>query len=371
MVVLWGICSVVLIVTNGSTIAKLDALLTVDGSLPAAKTHDLSVPAEDDAADPQAEQEGSFARAVRAARKAVSEDPYYYAAETYSAFPEEPPQTGWSTPSGLAADDEGVSDMRQALRHSAARIAVAQVGIRQALEVMAMFEARLTSAREPDADHAALNAELVRLRQQMREIADNAAFEGENWLVTRDGNATPDAPIAAGLQRGADGTVQPQTIDYGRDGNGAARPYRLIDELSPGTHGILTQPGAVGRWDTGIPNYVFMTGRDRWQLAREMAVDATTTSADFARMISGTEYLRRQLSAAATHLGTLAARIEFHTGVLDALHDGSHRSDAAARDTAATQQAKQDKALKVRAELEISPFPIANSHAAAVAALFR
>lgn len=275
----------------------------------------------------------------------------------------------WSIATTMRSDDKALSAVEDALDLGAAKVDVAYMGMSQAIDVMSEFRTKLIAAREPGVDRDKINTEMVALRSQMRSIAENANFNGENWLLTKDGNTETTREIVNSFIRDRDGSVRVGTTNYGPGTFGA--PNRLIDETSPGGVGILTQPGIMSGWDLHNQNYVFMTGKDAWPLAQEISVNATTPSDEIDIMINGVEYMMQQMTTVAAQLGATARQIDSQTEFMGELRTNTNRGIGQLRDADMEMESTRLKALQTQEQLGLQALSIANSNADNVASLFR
>jgi len=275
----------------------------------------------------------------------------------------------WSITTTMGSDKKAMVAVEDALHLGAATVDVAYLGMSEAIDIMSEFKSKLVAAREPGVDRAKINSEMVQLRAEIRSIAENSSFNGQNWLLTEDGNTEPSREIVNAFIRGEDGTVRIGTTTYGPGTFG--EPNRLIDETSPGALGILTQPGTMSGWDVGMPNYVFMTGKDAWPSAREMEVDATTSLEEIDTMIDGTEYMMGQMTTAAAKLGSMASQIDNQMEFVRDLLAANDRGIGKLRDADMNKESTRLKALQTQEQLGIQSLTIANSNADSVMSLFR
>jgi flagellin len=280
----------------------------------------------------------------------------------------------WSIATTMHSDDQALSAVQDALGLGAATVDVAYTGMKNAIDVITTFKAKLVAAREPGVDRDKVNAELVELRNQMRSIAESSSFNGQNWLLTPDGSIEPDRELVNGFIRREDGSVKVTTETFPTLGDGGfGTPTRLIDDGSgtAGMYGILTQPAAASGWDVTIPNWVFMFSKNPWASGREMAVSATTTNQEIDTMITGTEFMQQQMQTAASKLGSIASGIELQTKFVQDLRDATQRGIGRLRDADMNEESTRLKALQVQEQLGIQSLSIANNDADNVIQLFR
>ncbi|MET3775044.1 flagellin N-terminal helical domain-containing protein [Rhizobium alvei] len=275
----------------------------------------------------------------------------------------------WSITTTMRSDDKALAAVKDAIALGAASADTAYIGMNQAIDVMSEYKAKLIAAREPGLDRDKINAELTELREQMRTIAEGASFNGENWLVTQNGNTETDRKLVGSFIRGEDGQVRVGEITYSK--GSAGTPNRLIDETGPGTFGILTQPGLASGWDTHMSGYVFMTGKDAWPSARLMEVDNSTSNEDIDIMISGTEYMMQLMTDAAADLGAISSRLELQTEFVQDIRDASNRGVGKLRDAELNLESTRLKAMQTQQQLSIQALSIANSNGDNLLSLYR
>ena len=273
----------------------------------------------------------------------------------------------WSITTTMS-DDKAMATVEDALSLGAANVDVTYMGMREAIDVMKEFKSKLVAAREPGVDRDKINSEMVQLRAQMRSIAESATFNGQNWLITENSATETSREIVTSFIRGDDGSVRVGTMTYGP--GQAGEHNRLIDETSPGTGAILTEPGVGPGWDVSIPSYVFMTGKDPWPLAREMGVDSTTTNTEIDTQLDGIEYMERQMIEAAANLGAMSTRIQSQLAMVQDFRDAGARGVGQLRDADMNQESARLKALQTRQQLGLQSLSIANSNTDNVRTLF-
>lgn len=278
----------------------------------------------------------------------------------------------WSIGTTMRSDDRAMSAVEDALALGAAKVDVAYIGMSNAIDVMKEFNAKLVAAREPGVDRNKINLELGQLRGQMRTIAENSSFNGENWLLTTDGASEPTRSMVTSFIRNSDGTVRVGNLDYAPDNGSFGQLNRLIDETSPGMYGILTQPAVASGIDVTPPTYyVFMKGNDAWPLAEEMGVSDATTNEEFDQMIQYADYMLDQMADAAATLGSMSSHIERQTAFVKDMRDASMRGVGRLRDADMNEESARLKALQTQQQLGLQALSIANSSADNFTALFR
>lgn len=278
----------------------------------------------------------------------------------------------WSITTTMRSDDKAMSAVQDALALGAASVDVAYIGMTSAIEVMDEYKAKLVAAREPGIDRTKVNSELTELRAQMRTIAESSSFNGQNWLLTKDGANEPSRELVTSFIRSADNTVKVGHLDYDSTNGSLAEPNRLIDETSPGSYGIVTQSAAAVGIDVTPPLYYsFMLGKDPFPLGEEMTVTASTTNEQFDQMISYADYMLTSMTSAGARLGAIASHFDRQTEFVQDLRDAATRGVGRLRDSDLNDQSARLKALQTQEQLGLQALSIANSNSENIVSLFR
>lgn len=278
----------------------------------------------------------------------------------------------WSIATTMRSDDKAMSAVEDALALGAATVDTAYIGMTNAIDVMDEFKAKLVAAREPGVDRSKVTSELNELRNQLRSIAENSSFNGENWLVTKDGSFEPTRSLVTSFIRNSDNTVRVGSVDYGIGSNDGAN--RLIDESEDGTDGwfgLLTTSSVAPGFDLTGPLYdVVLLGKQPWSLGEEMVVDAETTDEEIDHMIEYADYTLRGMTSAAARLGALSSHFERQTEFVNDLRDINMKGVGRLRDADMTVESARLKALQTQQQLGAQALSIANSQPSNMLSLF-
>lgn len=91
----------------------------------------------------------------------------------------------WSIATTMRSDRGAISALQDALGLGAAKIDTAYAGMESVVDVLAEFQAKLVTAKEPGIDKGKVQEELDQLKEQVISIAGSSSFSGENWLNTK------------------------------------------------------------------------------------------------------------------------------------------------------------------------------------------
>ncbi|MBB1248005.1 hypothetical protein H2O14_03840 [Rhizobium sp. G21] len=91
----------------------------------------------------------------------------------------------WSIATQMKSDNKALSAAEDSLAFGAAAVDVAYTGFNQAIDVIRDIRNKLLTALGAGAEIDKINAEIQELRDQLRTVADETSFNGENWLVRR------------------------------------------------------------------------------------------------------------------------------------------------------------------------------------------
>jgi len=279
----------------------------------------------------------------------------------------------WSIATTMRSDDKAMSAVEDALALGAATVDTAYIGMTNAIDVMDEFKAKLVAAREPGVDRSKITSELNELRNQLRSIAENSSFNGQNWLVTKDGSLETTRSLVTSFIRNSDNTVRVGAVDYGSTNGSLAEPNRLIDESNSvnGWYGILTQSSVAPGFDVTGPLFdVVVLGKDPWPLGEEMVVDAETTDEEIDHMIEYADYVMGSMTSAAARLGALSSHFERQTEYVNDLRDINMKGVGRLRDADMTVESARLKALQTQQQLGAQALSIANSQPSNMLSLF-
>jgi flagellin len=88
----------------------------------------------------------------------------------------------WSIATTMRSDVQALSAVQDALGLGAATIDTMYTGLNGTVSVVSQIKAKLVAARTPGVDRAKIQSEITELQKQLKNTADSAVFNGENWI---------------------------------------------------------------------------------------------------------------------------------------------------------------------------------------------
>lgn len=119
----------------------------------------------------------------------------------------------WSIATTMRSDNKALGAVQDALGLGAATIDTMYTGLNGTVEVVSEIKAKLVAARTPGVDRDKIQSEIGELQKQLKNTADSAVFNGENWIsvdsTASSYNATKS--VVSSFSR-AGGQVQVDTV---------------------------------------------------------------------------------------------------------------------------------------------------------------
>lgn len=119
----------------------------------------------------------------------------------------------WSIATTMRSDNKALGAVQDALGLGAATIDTMYTGLNGTVEVVSEIKAKLVAARTPGVDRDKIQSEIKELQSQLKNTADSAVFNGENWIsvdsTASSYNATKS--VVSSFSR-AGGQVQVDTV---------------------------------------------------------------------------------------------------------------------------------------------------------------
>lgn len=200
----------------------------------------------------------------------------------------------WSIATTMRSDNKALSAVQDALGLGAATIDTMYTGLNGTVEVVSEIQKKLVAARTPGVDRGKIQSEIVELQKQLKNTADSAVFNGENWIAVNSEDASYNATksIVSSFSR-ANGNVKIDTI--GVDLN-AVKLYDVnadtaFKAAAPATTSLTFDPATVGNaaatppTTTGTISVVATVGGTA-QAAVTINVSQTTTIEQLAKSFS-------------------------------------------------------------------------------------
>jgi len=119
----------------------------------------------------------------------------------------------WSIATTMRSDVQALSAVQDALGLGAATIDTMYTGLNGTVEVVSSIKAKLVAARTPGVDRAKIQSEITELQKQLKNTADSAVFNGENWISVDSTSSSYNATksVVASFSRVA-GTIKIDTL---------------------------------------------------------------------------------------------------------------------------------------------------------------
>jgi len=119
----------------------------------------------------------------------------------------------WSIATTMRSDNKALGAVQDALGLGAATIDTMYTGLNGTVEVVSEIKAKLTAARTPGVDRDKIQSEIKELQSQLKNTADSAVFNGENWIsVDSASNSYNSTKSVVSSFSRAGGVVQIDTV---------------------------------------------------------------------------------------------------------------------------------------------------------------
>jgi flagellin len=99
----------------------------------------------------------------------------------------------WSIATTMRSDNMALSAVQDALGLGAATIDTMYTGLNGTVDVVSQIKAKLVAARTPGVDRGKIQSEITELQKQLKNTADSAVFNGENWISVDSTSASYNA----------------------------------------------------------------------------------------------------------------------------------------------------------------------------------
>ena len=293
----------------------------------------------------------------------------------------------WSMATTMRADNKALSAVSDALGLGAATVDVAYTGMESAIENVKDLQAKLVLARQPGADRDKIQTEIDALQDQLRSIAKSASASGQSWLSVDTGadDYTATKDVVASFSRSGDSvsvgtlTVNVETtylFNDNTDGAGGAVGSGDAEDIQLGILGSAriataeldttnTVVGAIADAD-GVGSIVIASadGEDEMDIS-------TATDAEIDDYISAVDQALKEMTTAATDLGSAKSRIDLQREFVSNLSDAIDRGISTLVDADMSEESTRMQALQVQQQLGIQALSLANQNSPNILALFR
>ena len=283
----------------------------------------------------------------------------------------------WSIATTMRSDKSSLSVVQDALGLGAGKVDTAYSALEKTVGVVNEIKDKLVAATGASVtDKAKLQQEISGLQSQLKMAADGATFSGANWLSvdTTTGTATPGvsdlAKVVAAFTRSAAGAITLQTIDinvqsvklYDAYATATAVQDGILDGMRLGTSGVRNNTAT-----TAVAGTVAAT--DGYSVATLTVIGFNDTQ--IAQMLTVVDTAAKELTDAATVLGTAKKRIDLQQSSTSILMDSIDRGVGQLVDADMNKESTRLQALQVQQQLGIQSLSIANSNAQTILSLFK
>ncbi|MES2029341.1 MAG: flagellin [Pseudomonadota bacterium] len=119
----------------------------------------------------------------------------------------------WSIATTMRSDVQALGAVQDALGLGAATIDTMYTGLTGTVDVVSSIKSKLVAARTPGVDRAKIQSEITELQKQLKNTADSAVFNGENWISGDSTSASYNATksVVSSFSR-AGGAVKIDTL---------------------------------------------------------------------------------------------------------------------------------------------------------------
>ena len=274
----------------------------------------------------------------------------------------------WSIATTMRSDNHALSTVSDSLGLALAKTDVASAGLTAAIDVVTAISTKLVAAREPGADRDKINTEIAQLKSQLMTTAQSSSFSKENWLYNTSSAAVGTKRMVGSFQRNADGTTSISTIDFDTANS-------VLIDTKTASRGLLTKATAgtqaSGTTTTTANYYLISVAGASGVTGSEIAISSATSDTTLDGMISATNAILQNLTAGATTLGAVNARIGQQSTFIRTLSDVITKGIGRLVDADMNEESTRLKALQTQQQLAIQALAIANSSSQNVLALFR
>ncbi|MET0724629.1 MAG: flagellin, partial [Tardiphaga sp.] len=119
----------------------------------------------------------------------------------------------WSIATTMRSDVQALGAVQDALGLGAATIDTMYTGLTGTVDVVSSIKSKLVAARTPGVDRGKIQSEITELQKQLKNTADSAVFNGENWISGDSTSASYNATksVVSSFSR-AGGTIKIDTL---------------------------------------------------------------------------------------------------------------------------------------------------------------
>jgi len=261
----------------------------------------------------------------------------------------------WSIATTMRSDNMALGAVEDSLGLGAATVDVMYTAMDSTVDVMNEIKAKVVAARTPGVDRGKIQSDITELQNQLRNTADSAVFNGENWLSVDSGAAgyAASKDIVASFSR-AGGAITIQTV--------------TVDTTTTELYDAADQSGILDQ-DRGFAALTNITGNGIADLDISAVTDADLAGLD--TVIAGVDAALGDITNAATTLGSVKKRVDLQKDFVSALRDAIDRGVGQLVDADMNKESTRLQALQTQQQLGIQALSIANQGSQNILSLFR
>jgi flagellin len=258
----------------------------------------------------------------------------------------------WSISTQMKSDDSAIGAVSDALGLGAAKVDTASTAVTSAIDIIGQIKDKLVTAMEGSVDKKQVQEEIGQLQAQLQSVAQSASFNGENWVVAKDGDS---ASVVSSFIRGTNGTVSVSSTSYEFDSGATGNV--LFGANADGS--INTSAGILGTQDSTVG-------------ASVISFDITgLTSGQIQSALNMVQSALNSLTSLGSRLGSISARIDLQTSFASSLSDSIESGVGKLVDADMEAESSKLSALQTQQQLAVQSLSIANSSTQNILSLFR
>ncbi len=261
----------------------------------------------------------------------------------------------WAIATTTRSDNGALAAVSDALALGRSVLDVAYAGLQSNLDSLQKMKELLVSARQPGIDRANVQTEITGLQTDIRNKADAAVINEQNFLSVDSSAAgyNPIKSIVASFERTVAG-ISVSTIDID------ISTVALIDPGGGTPAGLLDQARTVGGTTTSALDIDIGALTDS-------AADLTTLDETIAIL----DAALIDVTTAMNNIGVSLARAESQQDFISSLMDANDRAIGALVDADMEEESTRLRALQTQQQLAVESLAIANASAQNILTLFR
>jgi flagellin len=264
----------------------------------------------------------------------------------------------WSIATTMRSDKSALSTVQDALGLGSGVVDTAYGAVDSSIKVVDKIKEKLVAARQPGIDRTKVQSELSQLQNQLKSMADAAAFSGENWLSVDSSGTSYNATksIVSSFTR-TGGSVSIGTISVDTS---TSKLYDANDQsgILDGTRDATGAISASGTFSVANIDISALT---------DSAADQTTLE----EYISGVDKALGEMTSSAADLGAVKSRIDIQKDFVKNLMDAIDRGVGQLVDADMNEESTRLQALQTQAQLGVQALSIANQSSQNIMSLFR